>query len=220
MKRGIINAIALGVFTIIFLITFAVSSAYPFEFSLATEYETKLIDVNKPSSDDLSTCMHAAVANAVSFSLGKDINSAFSLYSAFVEKLGKKATTSYVVWDALMDYDSIPRGWARYNSFHLVVDNLGRDWQDLITSTVHAGWVVLVILDISGQDVHHVVTVYGFKYDNDITSFLYVDSDDGKAASYWSTVLTDKTNRTNFIFYDGQVGSIVGYTAIKVVGKK
>jgi hypothetical protein len=229
MKRNAMNGIILGIFTIVYLVVFAVVTAHSFSFDLMDVYGNEGIDVNKPGAGYEMTCTMAAMANAVTFALGQSTEYAYAFYYDAVNRIGNKPTTTIAVWELMMDLGNVEKGLARYNNIYISGKNLGRDWLDIITSTIHSGNVVILWLDVDGQDLDHAVTVYGFSFnDNGTTDLLYVDSDDKVAHTFLARANTDKYNTTRVYFPKtgsaglaiGRTATIKGFTAIRVMVKK
>jgi hypothetical protein len=223
MKRRTINAVILAIFAILYIILFGALKANAFYFSLGPTYENRIIDINKPGPGFEDTCTHAAMSNAMAFAVGEDVVFAYHLYHAAVDKLGNIPTSPDVVFNEIMDQAKAVVGYFRYANIHQAFYNNGRDWGDLIKSQLFGGFVIIILLDIPGQNLDHVVTVYGFSEDDyGNSSLLYVDSDDGVSESFMGLLLTDNDNVTTFqigIPGDLTTTTVKGYVAIRVVGK-
>lgn len=224
MKRKIFNTWVLAALAVIYLFIFAVakSNAQDFVFDLREVYDRPAIDVNKPSIPGYDqTCAHAATANSIAFITGADQDFAAGLYFALVQDIGNKPSRLEDVWDAVMDAADIPMGFGRYSAITHMDKRINRPWEDLITSMLNAGWVVLLGVDVPELNTKHVITVYGYTYEEDFTKtrLLYCDSDDRLSGIVVGDVIRSKSGDSLFKFSDGNVYKIFGFYAIQVRDK-
>lgn len=224
MNKRILNTWVLAALAILYLMIFAVakSNAEDFIFDLREVYDRPATDVNKPRIPGFDkTCCHAAVANAISFSTGGDQKVAIQIYLDFVRAIGNTASRASDIWDVGMDKVDAPRNFSRYNSITYIDNRLNRLWEELITSMLHAGWVILVTVKVPDQVASHIFTVYGYVWveGSDNTKLIYCDSDDGFYGTQVGDMLPARDGGSSFRFSDGQICKIEGFYAVQVKGK-
>lgn len=217
-KRYAKNSIILGIIAFIYLMIFAVVCARAdYEHGLPKVYNMPMTDIDKPVGDLYKdTCASAALANAISFSLGYDLTKAQKLYNFFIKITKYQPVSMIELWDLWMDAGKLPCGYGRYANFSAMGYVSGYHYIETITGMMDAGNVILLPFFQGEGNPAHVVTVYGYRINDDGTTLLYyVDSDDGKDKLY-AGELTYIENDTYFKTYDG-FRKVAGWTAVRVL---
>lgn len=216
------NAIILAIFSLIFLIVFAIicprAKAEPYIYLLPAKLNRKAIDINKPSDPRYrQTCASAALANAVTFSINGTIEDAKELFMFFSTASELKATNPIFLWDKWMDLGKDEKGPQTYNNITMQLRNsIASGFGAIIIGMLEAEWVVIAHLTNPSQDIGHVVTVYGYKVDDNGKLFLYVTDSDDKKIQLFTSEVTRTKNGDFLSTPTGKKLLIHGYTAVKV----
>lgn len=180
---------------------------------LDTIYNNQTIDVDKDPGDD-STCMHAAMASAITFAVGDSQEEAVKLYRELVEEIGDKPIRAIDVWDHLMN-ELNPPAFARYYNFDVYAGSDYSRYFQRITGALTEGWVVIASIIVVGENIGHAMIVYGTFTERGKSYIVYCDNEDFKYQKHFGRVVVRDDGKT-YMSHHGNFLAIESYAKVRV----